>query len=230
MSAETVEQRDWTHARCNIFEFAGYARKVLPWRTIICRQHPVPPFTQLATILNDSCKSTPRSVQANRGICMSKHRIASQKCRRTELRRFDMASSFKKFASKAALGSALVATALVGATPAMADSYRGSRHHDDGAGTAIAVGLGILGIAAVAAIASNHDRDRDRDYNGTYYYDNGGYNNGGYYNGGGYYDQNRNWHRRDRDRRGYEGRGYEGRGYDGRGYYDRSQNHGYRGY
>jgi len=132
---------------------------------------------------------------------------------------------------KTVLGSALAATAMLSATPAMADSYRGGRH-DDGAGTAIAIGAGILGIAAIAAIASSHNKDRDYDgYNRGY---NGGYNGGGtYYRGyvgNGYYENQRRWHRHeDHDGyRGYDQRGYDDRGYDRRGYDQRGD--GYRGY
>lgn len=117
---------------------------------------------------------------------------------------------------KTILATALAATGIATASPAMARDY--DRRHDDGAGTAIAIGAGILGIAAIAAIASSHNKDRcdgDRDdprycydrrgYNDGYYY-NGGYYNRGGYNGGGYYDRRY----RDHD---HDGR-YNGRGYD----------------
>ena len=121
---------------------------------------------------------------------------------------------------KVTLGTALAASVLVTATPAMAQDYRG-RHRDDN-GTAIAVGAGILGIIAIAALASSKNRDcdgyRDNDrrcdnnrggyyggynsgYNGGY---NGGYNSGGYYRGGG--EQRRRHHNHRDHARGYDQR------------------------
>ena len=91
-----------------------------------------------------------------------------------------------QLAKKTVLATAMAATAMVSATPAMAQS----RHHHDDNGTAIAVGAGILGIIAIAALSSNHndrrcDGDRDDDRR---CYDNRNYGNGGgYYGGDGYY-------------------------------------------
>jgi hypothetical protein len=43
----------------------------------------------------------------------------------------------------------------------------GYRHHDDGAGTAFAVGFGLLALTAIVA-ASENDRERDRAYRQEY--------------------------------------------------------------
>lgn len=104
---------------------------------------------------------------------------------------------------KAAFATALAATALTSAAPAMArDTY-----HRGGDKTGTAIAVGVVGLALGAIIASSaNDRHRDR-----YYRD------GRYYDQGGRYD----------DYRGYDYRdGRYNNNYD-RGYYDRR---GYRGY
>lgn len=122
-----------------------------------------------------------------------------------------------QLAKKSVLAAAMAATAMVSATPALAQS----RHHNDDTRTAVAIGAGILGIIAVAALTSNRDDDyydngvRGNYYgnDGYYYGSNGGYYNGGYYdNGGRYYDRQGRYDRRyDRrqhkqDRRSYSHR------------------------
>ncbi|MCT2398888.1 hypothetical protein [Novosphingobium mangrovi (ex Huang et al. 2023)] len=86
---------------------------------------------------------------------------------------------WKTLAGRLGLGTALAASALMAASPAMArDHYR-----DRGDDAAIAIGAGIIGLAIGAAIADNHDRryyDRGwyparryvtvRGYPGYYYY------------------------------------------------------------
>jgi hypothetical protein len=108
---------------------------------------------------------------------------------------------------KTAFATALAATALTSATPAMArDHYnRGG----DRTGTAIAVGVAGLALGAIIASSSNrHDRYRDDRYydRNVRYYD--GYNG---YNG---YDRSYDYYR---DGRGYDrgGRYYDRRGYRG---------------
>lgn len=113
---------------------------------------------------------------------------------------------------KATLASALAASALVSASPAMARDYR----HHGGDTAAVAIGAGILGLAigAIAASSSNHDRDyrrSDWEYRDGYYWDRQGNR----------YDRDG---RLDNDGRYYARRGYGDNGYYG--YYDRS----YRGY
>lgn len=104
---------------------------------------------------------------------------------------------------KTAFATALAATALTSATPAMArDHHRGG----DKTGTAIAVGVVGLALGAIIASSANrNDRYRDRYYRDGRYYD----RDGGYYG----------------DR--YYGDRYDRRGSYDRGYYDRR---GYRGY
>ena len=127
---------------------------------------------------------------------------------------------------KTMLGTALFATALASATPALADEYRYRRHGDGDTAGAAVVG-GIIGLAIGALIASSgknkhHRCDGDRDDDRRCYrqyedgYNNGGYPQGGYYgnndgryNNGGYYNGN-----------GYPQGGYPQGGYYGgrRGY------------
>lgn len=88
---------------------------------------------------------------------------------------------------KATLGLALGASAIVAATPADAQRYRGYRHHDS---TGPAVVAGIAGLAIGAAIASGSRRDRYYDggyYDRGYAYDRGYYRHHGYYPRDGYY-------------------------------------------
>jgi len=88
---------------------------------------------------------------------------------------------------KALLGTAMIATTAVTATPADAQYYRYRRHHGDDA--ALAIGAGILGLGVGAAIASsNRSRYYDPYYSGYY---NRGYSDpyySGYGSYGGYYD------------------------------------------
>jgi hypothetical protein len=80
--------------------------------------------------------------------------------------------------------STVLALSLLSGTAAVAgpyghgprDGYRhgyvrgyghGYRHHDDGAGTAVAVGFGLLALTAIIA-ASDNDRERDRAYRQEY--------------------------------------------------------------
>ena len=100
-----------------------------------------------------------------------------------------------KFLTKATLGTALAASALVSASPAMARDYYGYRHNDNTA--AVAVGAGVIGLAlgAIIASSSNHNRD-DRYYERRGYAYGNGYNTDGWYYRDGYY-----W---DRDGRRYD--------------------------
>lgn len=154
------------------------------------------------------------------------------------------------FFRKTALATALAATALAGATPAMAQDRYGQRHHDNSA--AVAIGAGVLGLAIGAIIASSnhHDRDDRRYYNGYVYSPGYAYSNGGWYDGyryynGWFYDRDgyRRYDRSDWDRM-HQGRNYYGnQGYnysqrynDNRGYnynrgYDRNRGYdNHRGY
>jgi hypothetical protein len=106
---------------------------------------------------------------------------------------------------KAALATALAASALVSASPAMARSYHGYRHHGGDTAGAAVVG-GIIGLALGAIIASSADHhDRDSDYR----------RRGWEYRDGYYWD--REGHRYDRDGRRYDN-DYARRGYYDRGY------------
>lgn len=90
---------------------------------------------------------------------------------------------------KGALAIATCATLAISAAPAEAQryGYRGYRHHNNGAGAAIAGG--IVGLALGAAIASSsRDRYYDRGYRG---YNRGGYYRDDYYDRGYYRDNYR---------------------------------------
>lgn len=104
------------------------------------------------------------------------------------------------FLKKTALGTALAATALASATPAMArDSYH---RRDNGNVAGAAIAGGIIGLALGAIIASSdNDRDRDRRYRD---YDRRVYRDGYYYNGRDGY----RYDRRYRDGGDYYRRGY----------------------
>ncbi len=119
------------------------------------------------------------------------------------------------FFKKAALGTALVATAVTTASPAMADPYYG-RHNRGGDSTGAAIVGGIVGLALGALIVSstnNNHRDRYAE-------------RGWQYRDGYYWDRSGN--RYDRDGRRYDNDGYYARrGYGDDGYYG---NRGYRGY
>jgi len=121
------------------------------------------------------------------------------------------------FFRNATVATALAATALASATPAMARDYY--RHNDNTA--AVAIGAGVVGLALGAIIASSsNDRDRYRDRDR--YYDSGyAYDNGWQYRDGWYWDRDGGRHSRDdydRYQRGRnEWRGDRGdwrRGYD----------------
>lgn len=122
------------------------------------------------------------------------------------------------FFKKATLATALVATTMATASPAMADSYRGHRGGGDSTGAAIAGG--IIGLALGAIIVSSGNRHNNR------YADRGWQYRDGYY-------WDRAGHRYDRDGRPcdedgyYSRRGYNDRGYNDRGSYDRG-GQGYR--
>lgn len=66
----------------------------------------------------------------------------------------------KTLFSKSVLGTALAATAIVGAlgvaTPASAREWGGYEHHGGG-GAGIAIAAGLIGLVAGVAIASDHD-------------------------------------------------------------------------
>lgn len=108
---------------------------------------------------------------------------------------------------KATLATALAASAVAGASPAMARDYH---RHRGGDATGAAIAGGIIGLAIGAIIASSaNDRD-DRYYDGRVY-DRRYYRDGYYYDRDGYrYD--RDGRRDDYYRRGYRGDGYY-RGY-----------------
>ncbi|MFA7604269.1 MAG: hypothetical protein WCY29_14805 [Novosphingobium sp.] len=113
-----------------------------------------------------------------------------------------------KLFKNAALATALAASVLATANPAMA---RDNRHRGDDT-AAIAIGAGIIGLALGAIVASSGNDRRDRDY-----YDYRA--NGWQYRDGYYWDRNGN--RYDREgRRHYDNGYYARRGYNGdRGYY-----------
>jgi hypothetical protein len=130
---------------------------------------------------------------------------------------------------KAALASALAATALTSVTPAMAQGYPGDyggyRHRDRGDSTGAAIIGGVIGIAIGALIASGgnkknkHKRHRaDLEYRDGSYYDREGRR------------CDRDGRPYDEDQGYYQRRGYNG-GYADRGYGDRySNDQGDRGY
>lgn len=112
---------------------------------------------------------------------------------------------------KSIFGTAIAATALASATPALADDYRRHRGGDDTA--AIAIGAGVIGLALGAIIASSdNDRRDDRYYRSSYGYEYGPAYTGNWSYRDGYYwdrdgrrynrDQYNRYQREDR-RRGY---------------------------
>ena len=116
----------------------------------------------------------------------------------------------KSFLTRTVLSTAVAATALASATPAMADPYYG-RHRGNGDATGAAIAGGIIGLALGAIIvSSSRDNDRDR-YDGNRSYQR---NHQGYY-------RNRDGYRYDNDGRpyGYDRGGYNG--YDNNGWRDR---------
>jgi hypothetical protein len=114
---------------------------------------------------------------------------------------------------KATIATALAATTLVSASPAMAQNYRRGGGDDT---AAIAIGAGIVGLAIGAIVASsNNDRNNDFRRNGYQYRD-------GYY-------QDRAGNRFDRQGRPFRNDGYYARrGYNNDGYNNRYGT--YRGY
>lgn len=133
---------------------------------------------------------------------------------------------------KATLATALAATTLATASPAMAQDYYGHRRGGDSTGAAIAGGIIGLALGAIIVSSANnnrHDRYASRgwQYRDGYYWDRQGHR----------YD--RNGRRcdeddmRGRDSRGYyDRRGYDDRGYgrDDRGYYGRGDYYGQQNY
>ena len=135
---------------------------------------------------------------------------------------------------KATLATVLAATAIISATPAMADPYYGHRRGGDATGAAIAGGIIGLALGAIIASSANNRRndryaDRGWAWRDGYYWDRQGRrydrdgrpcddDRDGYYNRRGYDD--RGW--------GQNGRGYYGRGYNNQGW-GRDENDGYRG-
>jgi len=119
---------------------------------------------------------------------------------------------------KATLVTALAATGLATASPAMARDYYGYHRGGDTTGAAVAGGIIGLALGAIVASSINNHHDRDR------YVDRGWQYRDGYY-------WDRQGHRYDRDGRRYEDRGYyQRRGYDDRGYYGRGDYYGDRTY
>ncbi|MFK4873110.1 hypothetical protein [Novosphingobium sp. ZW T3_23] len=107
------------------------------------------------------------------------------------------------FFRNTAIATALAATALASATPAMArDHYR---NNDNTA--AVAIGAGVIGVALGAILASNNNRDRDRYRDDRYY----GSSYGSAYNSSWQYRDGGRHSRDDYDR--YQ-RGDYRRGYD----------------
>jgi MFS family permease len=115
---------------------------------------------------------------------------------------------------KATLATALVASTLATASPAMARDYY--RNRSDSTGAAIAGG--IIGLALGAIIASSANDRRDRDYRDYDYRRNGWEYRDGYY-----------WDRQGR-RFNRDGRSADGDYYARRGYYNDRGYNGYRGY
>jgi hypothetical protein len=113
---------------------------------------------------------------------------------------------------KGILASALFASALTAASPAMARDY-GYHSHDDSTGAAVAGGIIGLALGAVIASAvSNHDHDGYQD-------------RGWQYRDGYYWD--RDGHRYDRNGRRYDDDNYYASHGYGDGYYGERY---YRGY
>jgi hypothetical protein len=112
------------------------------------------------------------------------------------------------FFRNATIATALAATALASATPAMArDHYR---NNDNTA--AVAIGAGVIGVALGAILASNNNRDRYRDdrYYGSSY--GSVYESNWQYRDGWYWDRDGGRHNRDdydRYQRGDYRRGYD---------------------
>ncbi|WP_313435715.1 hypothetical protein [Novosphingobium sp.] len=112
------------------------------------------------------------------------------------------------FFRNTAIATALAATALASATPAMArDHYR---NNDNTA--AVAIGAGVIGVALGAILASNNNRDRYRDdrYYGSSY--GSAYDSSWQYRDGWYWDRDGGRHNRDdydRYQRGDYRRGYD---------------------
>ena len=131
---------------------------------------------------------------------------------------------------KSVLATAMVASALVGASPAMADTYGNYRRHND---TGKVIAAAVAGVIVGAVLNSNRNSRNGRcvtdrngysrcyraNNNGAYNngYNQGGYNNG-YYQGGGY------------NQGGYnQGGYYQQGGYNNSGGYYQNDGHGGRG-
>ena len=128
---------------------------------------------------------------------------------------------------KSVLATALVASALASASPAMADSYGNYRRHDD---TGKVIAAAVAGVVIGAVLNSNRNARNGRcvtdrngysrcyrtNTNGAYNngYNRGGYNQGGYYQGGGGYNNGY-----------YQGGG----GYNQGGYYQQGGGYNYNG-
>jgi hypothetical protein len=106
----------------------------------------------------------------------------------------------KSFLTRTVLGTAVAATALASAAPAMADPYYG-HHRGNGDATGAAIAGGIIGLALGAIIVSSSQHHRDR-YDGDRYYQR---NYQGNY-------RNRDGYRYDNDGRPY---GYDHGSYNG---------------
>ena len=127
---------------------------------------------------------------------------------------------------KTTLALALGATTLASATPAMAENWGGGyggheRHHDDGVGAAVGIGIAALVVGAIIASSSHRNQDQRYARSGSYYERDGRY----YDREGRECDQNGRYY--NQDRRGYD-QGY-GRGWNEdnrRGYYN-GYNNGY---
>jgi hypothetical protein len=134
---------------------------------------------------------------------------------------------------KATLATALAATALSAASPAMAQGYYNNaprRGGGDTAGAAIAGGIIGLALGAIIASSANKNRDRDRfadrgwQYRDGYYWDRQGHR---YDRDGRLCDEDRRDNQGYYDRRGYDDRGW---GQQDRGYYGRDDYYGQRNY
>ena len=127
---------------------------------------------------------------------------------------------------KATLATALAATTLAAASPAMAQDYY--RHNRGGDTTGAAIAGGVIGLALGAIIGSSVANNNRGDYRYRYADRGWQYRNGYYWDQQGRrYDRTGNYDRRYYDRRGYDDRGW---GQTDRGYYGRDEYYGQRNY